>query len=64
MSVTTAPYGDGSGSVGACGVCGTLPGMTDPADPLSPADQRALAVRLYNRTWELHESTRDAAAER
>ena len=64
MSVTPAPYGDGSGSVGACGVCGTLPGMTDPADLLSPTDQRALAVRLFNRTWELLESSRNAAAER
>jgi len=64
VTVTTAPYGDGSGSVGARGVCGTLPGMTDPADLLLPADQRALAVRLFNRTWELLESSRDAAAER
>lgn len=64
MTVTTAPYGDRSGSVGARGVCGTLPGMTDPADRLRPADQRALAVRLFNRTWELLETTRDAAGDR
>lgn len=38
----------------------------DPADAerLSAAGQRALAVRLFNRTWELLESERDAAADR
>jgi hypothetical protein len=64
VTVTTAPYGDGSGSVGGRSGCGTLPGMTDPADRLLPADQRALAVRLFNRTWELLETTRDAAGDR
>jgi exoribonuclease II len=33
-------------------------------DPLDPAEQRALAVRLFNRSWELLESPRDAAADR
>lgn len=33
-------------------------------DPLSAADQRALAVFLFNRTWELLESSRDPAADR
>jgi hypothetical protein len=33
-------------------------------DLLDPTAQRALAVRLFNRTWELLETTRDAAADR
>lgn len=37
--------------------------MTTPPT-LDPADQRALAVGLFHRTWELLESTRDAAADR
>ena len=38
--------------------------MTAASEPLSPADQRALAVRLFNRSWELLESTRDPAGDR
>ena len=49
---------------------GTLLGMAD-ADPTTPTaptalppDQRALAARLFNRTWELLEASRDAAGDR
>lgn len=37
--------------------------MTTPS-ALDPADQRALAVALFNRTWELLEAERDDAADR
>ncbi len=37
--------------------------MTTPP-VLDPADQRALAVGLFNRTWDLLEGERDAAADR
>jgi hypothetical protein len=33
-------------------------------DALTPAQQRALAVALFNRTWELIESSRDPAQDR
>jgi len=37
----------------------------DPTPPTAlPPDQRALAARLFNRTWELLESSRDAAGDR
>jgi hypothetical protein len=44
---------------------GTISGVTtsDPGSAEAP-DERALAVRLFNRTWELLESTRDAAGDR
>ena len=36
----------------------------DPTPPTAlPPDQRALAARLFNRTWELLESSRDAAGD-
>jgi hypothetical protein len=39
--------------------------MTDPATTdLTPAVQRALAVRLFNRTWELLDAKRDEAVDR
>jgi hypothetical protein len=38
--------------------------MTQRTDVLEPGAQRALAVRLFNRTWELLESARDEAGER
>ena len=45
----------------------TIPAMTDAttaAGDLSPAAQRALAVRLFNRTWELLDTERDEAGDR
>ena len=37
---------------------------TADSDTLSPAAQRALAVRLFNRTWELLDAERDEAGDR
>ena len=42
----------------------TTSGPPDPTEGMSPAGQRALAVRLFNRTWELLDLERDAAADR
>jgi hypothetical protein len=42
----------------------TTSGPPDETDGMSPAGQRALAVRLFNRTWELLDIERDAAADR
>ena len=45
----------------------TIPAMTDATHSsadLAPEAQRALAVRLFNRTWELLDSERDAAGDR
>ncbi len=41
------------------------PEPTTPSAPTAlPPDQQALAARLFNRTWELLESSRDAAGDR
>ena len=42
----------------------TTSGSPDATEGMSPAGQRALAVRLFNRTWELLDLERDAAADR